>query len=603
MKSFLYIILLLIPTVLVGEGGEGVKGPTVNTLINVLDLHDATTHGDNMTPAVIAAIARARAAGGALITFPKGVYHFRADGAFAKSYHIANNDAGERLIIFPLIDCNGITIDGGGSEFIFHGRVSPFVIENSTRTTVRNFSIDYDRPFFTQGTVLDAGDGFVDLMIDQAEFPYRVEAGEFVPYAKEWTVENNAGMLIIEFDPKTKAPQYDGYWCLGRFRRSSAPEPTGWMKNLTKVIAATQLPSGAVRIKAGFERRFKTGNMLIICHEARMNAGFVVIGGSNTLIDSVDIFHVGGMGVIAQLTENITCNKLAIRLKPGTKRLLSTVADATHFVNCTGRVTLTDCVFENMDDDATNIHGICTPVSKIIAADTVVVNLGHFQQQGVNVYQTGDTVNILDRKSLLTKNTAVVRSSEMTDPQHVRLQFDGSIAGIITDESAIDNPTRMPEVLIRGCRTGNNRPRGFLISTPKKVVIEENTFYNSHYGIHISGDANNWYESGAVTDVTIRRNRFVGCCYAENVPAIAVTPEIEHPDAEVGCFHRNITIEDNDFELHDSGMLLAKSVDGLRFVNNRYCKTDAYPAHPTPRKPLEFIACRNVVTDVTLPSP
>ncbi|MFZ2656180.1 MAG: hypothetical protein WAX69_14710 [Victivallales bacterium] len=570
----------------------------MNTLINVLDLHDHRAYGDNMTPAVAAAIAKARSIGeGTTIVFPKGVYHFRADGAHVKSYYIANNDAGPRSIVFPVIGCNGITIDGGGSEFIFHGRISPFVIEKSANVNVRNFSIDYDRPFFTQGLILESGDNFVDIMIDHDEFPYRVECGEFVPHGKEWTVDDNAPLLMIEFDRKTKAPQYDGYWHLGRFRRNTTEFPTGWQGEITKVISASTLPSGAVRLEACFDRRYKPENMLIMCHESRMNAGFAIIESKNTLIESVDIFHAGGMGVMAQLSENVTCNKLAVRLRTGSKRLLSTNADATHFVNCTGLVTLTDCIFENMDDDATNVHGICTPVSRIISDDTVEVSLMHFQQHGVNVYKHGDNIGVLDRKSLLTKHTAVVRSSQLTDPEHVRIQFEGSISGTISAGDAIDNPDRMPNVLIRGCRTGNNRPRGFLISTPRKVMIEENTFYNSQSGIHISGDSNFWYETGAVKDVTIRRNRFAGCCYAGNSPAISILPEIEHPDADAGCFHQNITIEDNDFELHDTGMLVAKSVDGIRFINNRYRQSGAYPQHATKQKPVEFIACRNAVVE------
>ncbi len=567
------------------------------TVIDVLDLHNPEVDGDNLTPATVAAIAKAKASGADTIRFPRGVHHFHAEGAETRSYSVSNNGTGPRAIVFPLVGCHDLTIDGGGGEFVFHGRVSPFVIDRSTNVTVRDLSIDCARPFFTQGLVLGAAEGYVDVMVDRGQFPYRVEGGEFYPYAKEWEVPDNVDMLMIEFDPQTKAPQYNGYWNLGRMGRNTNPLPTGWRAKLTKVITASELPSGALRLHGGFDRPYKTGNMLILCHGSRIDSGFVITDSADTRIDSVNIFHIGGMGVIAQLSDTVTCHKLAVKLRPGTDRLLSTNADATHFVNCTGRITLSECVFENMDDDGTNVHGISTPVSRLLADDTVEVALMHPSQHGVNVYCPGDTVNVLDRTSLLTKGTAVVKTSEMTDLEHIRLQFEDSIAGLIEAEDALDNPTRMPEVLIRGCRTGNNRPRGFLITTPKKAVIEDNVFYNSSCGIHITGDANYWFESGGVRDVTIRRNRFEACGYAGNSPAVVVTPEIEHPDAEQGCFHRNITVEDNDFHLHNAGMLLAKSVDGIRFVNNRYEHSDAYPPHPAPRKPTEYIACRNVVEE------
>jgi len=66
----------------------------MNAVISVLDFHHPQTQGDNMTPAVGAAIAEARPLSDPHIIFPKGVYRFRADGAYSQSYHMANNDAG-----------------------------------------------------------------------------------------------------------------------------------------------------------------------------------------------------------------------------------------------------------------------------------------------------------------------------------------------------------------------------------------------------------------------------------------------------------------------------------------------------------------------------
>ena len=66
----------------------------MKNIVNVLDFYCQQTQGDNMTPAVGAAIAKARSLSDPHMIFPKGVYHFRADGAYSQSYHMANNDAG-----------------------------------------------------------------------------------------------------------------------------------------------------------------------------------------------------------------------------------------------------------------------------------------------------------------------------------------------------------------------------------------------------------------------------------------------------------------------------------------------------------------------------
>ena len=40
----------------------------------------------------------------------------------------------------------GVTIDGSGSEFVFHGRMQPFTVERSARVTIENVTIDWDLP-------------------------------------------------------------------------------------------------------------------------------------------------------------------------------------------------------------------------------------------------------------------------------------------------------------------------------------------------------------------------------------------------------------------------------------------------------------------------
>jgi len=562
-------------------------------IINICDFHDQQLHGNNMTPAAVAAITEAKKYTGSIIRLPKCTYHFYPDGASEDdSLYVSNNGAGNRSVVFPIYHCNSLTIDGEGSELLFHGRLSPFIIDHSANISIRNINIDCKRPFYTQGLILDSSNSFVDLQIDREEFPYKIQNGVFLPYSDEWTIDVNTGMLMIEFNPQTKGPQQNGYFNLARLPGNSQLFPSEWFRENTKVITATELSPNTVRLEADFKKVYRKGNILVITHGSRKDCAFVINKSSDTLIESVNIYHIGGMGVIAQLSETVTCHNLNVKLREGTARILSTNADATHFVNCTGKITLENCVFENMNDDAANIHGISNPVLKIVSEDTIEIGLNHHEQYGVNVYKTGDRVNVLDRSNLLTKGRAVVKYSELINPKRIRLQFEVNIGGLITVADALDNPDRMPEILIRGCRTGNNRPRGFLVSSPKKTVIEDNVFYNSSCGISICGDANFWFESGAVTDVRIRHNRFEGYGGGH---AIFIGPEIESPDSARGCFHKGIAIEDNLFKLPNKLMLYAKSVDGLTFVNNRYQINERYPTSDTRNAPTEIIACCNVI--------
>ena len=52
-----------------------------------------------------------------------------------------------------------------GAKLVFHGRILPFVLKGCRNVTLKNFSIDYERPFFTQGTVTESGDESLTLEI------------------------------------------------------------------------------------------------------------------------------------------------------------------------------------------------------------------------------------------------------------------------------------------------------------------------------------------------------------------------------------------------------------------------------------------------------
>lgn len=80
--------------------------------------------------------------------------------------------------------------------------------------------------------------------------------------------------------------------------------------------------------------------------------------------------------------------------KKGGDYLVSTNCDATHFCNCRGNVSIENSVFENMMDDACNVHGIYLKVDEIIDKNTLLLKLRHFQQFGVNNFQKGDIVEI-----------------------------------------------------------------------------------------------------------------------------------------------------------------------------------------------------------------
>jgi hypothetical protein len=77
----------------------------------------------------------------------------------------------------------------------------------------------------------------------------------------------------------------------------------------------------------------------------------------------------------------------------------------------------------------------------------------------------------------------------------------------------------------------------------------------------VEDDAESWFESGMVKDLTIRKNNFVKC----GEPVISI-----HPENKVyqGAVHQNISVIDNKFILNDTCAMSAKSASAISFSGN-----------------------------------
>ena len=142
------------------------------------------------------------------------------------------------------------------------------------------------------------------------------------------------------------------------------------------------------------------------------------------------------------------------------------------------------------------------------------------------------------------------------------------------------------------------RARGVLVSTPGKVVIERNYFESSGSAILIAGDANNWYETGAVKDIAIQNNVFANPCltsmYQFSEAIISIFPEIPDPSLAKEKYHHNIRIENNEFYPYDYPILYAKSVNGLTFNNNTLTRSNRFKPFHRRKYGFSLEYCENV---------
>lgn len=522
------------------------------------------------------------------IVFEHGVYNFYPLKAFEKYCAVSNNTNGLKRIAFPIIDFNELEIDGSGSTFIFHDVMVPFCIENSTNITLRNFSIDWNKTFHSESKVIDIDSIKKTFTIGiSSEYPYQVQGKELI-----WL--NNNGKRNIEhnlfFDPFTKATVYnvqnyklDPWNPLIRTRYSAYEIEQGKVCILDTIAQLPQV--GWIWISKGQKS------------ESRLSPGIIANTTSGLFMNNINIYHAGAMGIIAEQCKDVFLKNVNVLLPPEKQRFVSTTADATHFVNCKGEIVLDSCIFENMLDDATNVHGVYCKVIEKIDSCTLGLQTGHFEQYGSKYFQKGDSICLLTRNTLSPIIKLKVLDVYYKNEEYCELKFTNNISIPITQEMIVENLTCQPNFTMKNCTVRRNRARSILISSAGKICIKNNYFSSMMSAIVIAGsDANFWYESGGVRNVLIQNNIFENnCTSGHNQACIMIGPNPKRYGVKSGFyFSSNIKIENNTFKSFDNAIIYAYSVENMSFINNVITKTNNFKSL-LPNKPfLEFEYCKNV---------
>ncbi len=531
------------------------------------------SEGKDTTLAVQEALHILKANPGSTLKLGGGEYHFYKKYAFEKEYYISNNTYSKKSIIFPLMDMEDVTIDGEGADLLFHGEVLPFVLDNSKNVTLKNFSIDYPNPYFFQGEITAAEEDFIEVTFDTSQFNARVDEKFITFFNTEdgWEIKKDRA-LTTEFDRRTSAPSSH---ITPYFLYLPNESDGSFLDGMYRYVTGTQLADNKIRFDGHFGHTHNVGNMLICtCAPGRNCPGILINKTRDVVINTVTLHSTIAMGIIGQLSENITLDTVKTVPREGSGRYLSVNADSTHFVNCSGFIRYENCVFTNMLDDAGNVHGNYLKIEKIIDEHSLLLTFGHPEQEGVNIFDAGDVVRLVDNKKMTELACVTVKNATLISSKYVRLETVEKLPELQIGNT-VENFTKMPELYINNCITGYNRPRGFLPSTWKKTVITNNTFFNMSCGLHFTGDSNDWFESGHVEDVLIMNNKFKNSAYAGG-SAICINPHVLEGTTP---YHRNIIIEDNDFEMHEERFLIASFIKNLVFRNNRFIKNEDLPSH------------------------
>ncbi|MEJ0001457.1 MAG: right-handed parallel beta-helix repeat-containing protein [Verrucomicrobiota bacterium] len=474
---------------------------------------------------------------------------------------VSNNDPGLKRIAFPLDHAENLEIDGGGARFVFHGFVNPFVLDGAKKITLKHFSIDWARSFDSEAKILAVRPGSVDLQFSD-QFPYRIDPGGVLTFIDRESPPNvyPAGGLL-EFDPVRQETAFQ------------APD-----QFVGPTYFADALAPGQVRLKLD-NFQGTPGNTLVFGDGARRCPAIIVSDSAQTRIEGVTIYHAGGMGIIAQRSRDITLDHVQVTPSPNSGRLISASADATHFVNCRGQIAMTNCLFENQEDDATNIHGIYARIESQTSPTEFEVRLVHPQQLGFDFITPGEGLELVHAPSLVTFGQVRVRKVERLNSEYARVTVEEPLPKECAAGDVVASIAGYPDVLVSHCVIRRNRARGLLLGSRGKIIIENNTFHTPGAAILFEGDACHWFEQSGVRDCLIRNNTFDTCNYGVwGRAAIEVGSHIDPADRAHSRYNRNLRIEDNTFRVFDPRILNVTSVDGLVFRRNQIVASSDYPA-------------------------
>jgi parallel beta-helix repeat protein len=260
-------------------------------------------------------------------------------------------------------------------------------------------------------------------------------------------------------------------------------------------------------------------------------------------------------------------------IRPGSGRWMSTTADATHFNTCRGTITLEDCLFEGMGDDATNLHLMYMEITRKPDRRTLRLTCKVRGNQWTprSLPRPGDNLEIGGSPNPLTPYCVATVKSVETDnsAKEIIVTFTSDLPERTAAGDTVGNASACPRARIRNCVVRNNRARGMLIQT-RDVLLENNRFEHcSGAALHIASDVNYWKEGIGVRDVLIRNNSFIGCNFGagRRGAVVDIFAEVGSELAPPGV-HRDITLVGNTFEDPDGSAIHVNSADGVTIKNN-----------------------------------
>ncbi len=456
----------------------------------------------NFTPKVISALSEMK--DGGEIRFEKGEYHFYEEGTFEKFFAPTNNTNCVKKIAFPIIGMKNVTIDGGDSLFVFHGKASTFIVSHSENITIKNFTRTMDHlPYILMKIGKIDDNGFELIMHPDTD--YEVDENGYLIFnlGNRKMGVGGCGYSIHSIDTLAVTYLFTGAndqdksaLAASHYETVAEPIEGGVYCRYTKIDPATR----AIRCA------YKEGEKLSIITEGRSRTLIFMEESSDVTVSNVTVKCETGMGILGQCCHNVNID--GFRVCPSEEVPAAITADALHFVNCTGLLDIRNCENTKSMDDYLNVHGMYTTVTEVLE-NGIKVRVGHWEQALFLPYHDGDKLWVIDPDTLDIKGTITSKDYEFVSQDGrdavVNIKNPENLSFVKVGD-LIDDGDRMPDLNFVGNK-GIDIPR-VLMAGGKRYYYANNELRGFIKALSANDVPKYWYESGRLGELIVENNIF-----------------------------------------------------------------------------------------------
>ena len=395
--------------------------------INVADFGAASDGVTDVGSAVRAAVA-ACPKSGALLVFPTGIYRF--------TQAIGNAIELENFTDFE--------IDGCGSLFLLNGITRALSVNKVKGLHLHDFALDWKSLPFSQGTITNHSS-------DEKVFDVTIEGEEAI--RKDF-------YLLLLFEPDTRLP---------RLIRTEA-DRTSLPKGVSVV--------GERILRLTFDRpmTLPVRTPVAMLH-TRQSYGIIFGQSEDIDLSHINIHTAPGLAFAGTGITNLRMTKCAVAPPPGTRRLVSSTADAFHFWGSRGKFRVSQGTFSNVGDDCMNVHGFllharCSSANECIINKANKVNGVDRAVSNPMLPAPSDHIEMLDPRVFTPLGGSTVDSVSIKD-NDIRVRLKSS-ALANTFDVLMSDTDELPSLEVVDCHFHSSINRGIIAHA--NALIERNTF-------------------------------------------------------------------------------------------------------------------------------